>query len=54
MLKGCPSIVDALEERKIIYSSNELNELINLYRELKKRGLRRTETSIKLPNNKMD
>lgn len=49
--KGNPLIVDALEEGKILYADkNYLDKLLQLYNELKRRGLSRSETSIILPD----
>ncbi len=49
--KGNPLIVDALEEGKILYTDkNYLDKLLQLYQELKRRGLSRSETSIILPS----
>ena len=47
---GCPTIVDALEEGTILYSSPELELLHTTYLELKRRGLRRTKTTIIIPS----
>lgn len=47
--KGNPTIVDALEEGKILYSTEELTELIRTYEELKRKGLRKTKTSVIVP-----
>ncbi len=47
--KGNPIIVDALEEGKILYSTKELEEIIEEYRRLKERGLKRTDTTIVVP-----
>jgi len=47
--RGNPILVDALEEGKVLYTTPEFEELVETYRELKRRGLRRTETSIVLP-----
>ena len=49
LAKGNPILVDALEEGKVLYTTPEFEELVETYRELKRRGLRRTETSIVLP-----
>lgn len=50
MLKrGNPIIVDALEEGIVLYTTEDLNKLVETYRELRRRGLRRSETSIILP-----
>jgi predicted nucleotidyltransferase len=52
MLKrGNPTIVDALEEGKVLYASNDLNKLLNLFKELKRRGMKRSKTSIILPED---
>jgi len=52
MLKKCnPMIVDALEEGKVLYASEEYGRLLDAYEELKKRGLRRTETTIVIPSD---
>lgn len=47
--KGNPTIVNALEEGKILYSTEELTELIRTYEELKRKGLRKTKTSVIVP-----
>ena len=47
--KGNPIIVDALEEGEILYSTKEFKELIRLFNDLMKKGLRRTETTIIVP-----
>jgi len=47
--RGNPLIVDALEEGKVLYRTSDLKKLVELYKELKRRGLSRTETSIILP-----
>ncbi|ABN69870.1 DNA polymerase, beta domain protein region [Staphylothermus marinus F1] len=50
MLKrGNPIIVDALEEGKILYATNDLEEIIKEYDKLKKKGLKRTNTTILIP-----
>ena len=50
MLKrGNPIIVDALEEGRVLYSTSEFEKLVEEYRELKKKGLRRTNTTIIVP-----
>lgn len=48
--KEHPTIVDALEEGVVLHDSGELEKLVAKYEELKKRGLRRSETSIILPS----
>ena len=48
--KGNPTIVDALEEGILLFKGNGYKLLWETYNQLKKRGLRRTRTSIKLPN----
>jgi len=47
--KGNPIIVDALEEGRILYSTAEFEILTKEYEKLKKRGLRRTNTTIVIP-----
>jgi len=47
--RGNPLIVDALEEGKVLYRTSDLEKLVELYKELRRRGLSRTETSIILP-----
>jgi len=47
--KGHPFIIDALEEGIVFYDSGVLRKLIEKYEELKRKGLRRSETSIILP-----
>ena len=49
--KGNPTIVDALEEGKILYSNDSFNIIMDLYNNLKKKGLKRTSTSIIVPRN---
>ncbi len=48
--KGSPTIVDALEEGIILYASNRFSVLKDIYKELKKRGLKRTSVSIVVPD----
>ena len=48
--KGNPTIVDALEEGVLLFKGNGYKLLWETYNQLKKRGLRRTRTSIKLPS----
>jgi predicted nucleotidyltransferase len=47
--KGNPLLVDALEEGVVLFSTSELEELRGLLDEMKKRGMKRTSTSIVLP-----
>jgi len=47
--RGNLIIIDALEWGKILYGDDVLKELRKAYEELKRRGLRRTETTIILP-----
>jgi len=47
--RGNPIIVDALEEGRVLHSSGGLERLLELYEDLKRRGLRRTETTIVVP-----
>jgi len=49
--RGNPLIVDALEEGIVLYREPEFEKIEKLYRELKRRGLRRTETSIVVPDS---
>ena len=49
--RGSPTIVDALEEGVILYSTKDLELLMEVYRELKRRGMRRTETTIIVPSS---
>ena len=49
LLRGNPTIVDAIEEGVILYQSPRLKTLLDTYTELKKRGLSRSKTSIILP-----
>ncbi len=48
--RGNPLIIDALEEGRVLHAEREyLEPLERLYRELKRRGLRRTRVSLILP-----
>ena len=47
--KGNPIIVDALSEGVVLYASERFSRLVEVYRELVKRGLRKTETSVIVP-----
>ncbi|WP_440060020.1 nucleotidyltransferase domain-containing protein [Thermogladius sp. 4427co] len=47
--KGNPIIVDALSEGRILYSTQELNKLLDKFSEMVRQGLRKTDTSIVLP-----
>ncbi len=49
--KGNPIIVDALEEGKILYSTKDFEKLMKAYEELKRKGLKKTETTIVLPHD---
>ena len=50
MLKrGNPTIVNALEEGKILYKNKDFEKISEILKELKKKGLRRSKTSIILP-----
>lgn len=46
--KGSPTTVDALEEGKALYSTEDPEKLRRVYRELKK-GMRRAETTVVVP-----
>ena len=47
--KGVPSIIDALEEGITLYSTRDYDKIIEAYKNLKKKGLRRTQTTIVVP-----
>lgn len=47
--RGSPTIVDALEEGVVLHDSGVLGVLRTRYEELTRRGLRRSRTSIILP-----
>ncbi|MEM1742063.1 MAG: nucleotidyltransferase domain-containing protein [Desulfurococcaceae archaeon] len=47
--KGNPIIVDAISEGIILYSREEFKELLKLYEELLRKGLKKSETSIIIP-----
>jgi predicted nucleotidyltransferase len=47
--KGNPTIVDALEEGVRLYEGEGFKRLVELFNELKRRGLKRTETTIIVP-----
>ncbi len=49
LFRGNPIIVDALEEGIVLYEGPRFKALLDAYMELKKKGLTRTRTSIKLP-----
>ena len=50
MLKnGNPTIYDALDEGIILYETEEFMVLKNLFEKLKKKGMRRTNTTIIIP-----
>ncbi len=49
--RGAPSIIDALEEGIVLYEGGEFKEVRELFREMKRRGLRRSDVSIILPND---
>ncbi len=52
MLKrGNPTLVDSLEEGRVLYAEERyISELMRIFEKLKERGLRRSETSIILPD----
>lgn len=51
MLKKCnPLIVEAVSEGVVLYRTKEFEELVEVYRRLVDRGLRRTNTSIIIPS----
>ncbi|MEM1573354.1 MAG: nucleotidyltransferase domain-containing protein [Candidatus Methanomethylicaceae archaeon] len=47
--KGNPIIVDAISEGLILYEGEGLKELLKVYEELLKKGLKKSEVSIILP-----
>jgi len=49
LLKGNPLVVDALEEGRPLYVTERFREVEELFWELKRKGLRRSSTSIILP-----
>ena len=50
MLKrGNPTIYDALDEGIVLYETDKLQQLKKLFIELKRRGMKRTEISIIIP-----
>ncbi|MGC9149435.1 MAG: nucleotidyltransferase domain-containing protein [Sulfolobales archaeon] len=48
--KGNPMIIDALSEGVVLYRSQELEKLVNRLNEMIRRGLRKTYTSIIIPD----
>ncbi|MCY0867685.1 MAG: nucleotidyltransferase domain-containing protein [Desulfurococcus sp.] len=48
--KGNPIIVNAIEEGIVLYSTSEYEILLEKYRELREKGLRRTHTTVILPD----
>ncbi len=49
--RGVVSIVDALEEGVTLYESSTFKEVRDLFKKMKERGLRRSETSLILPDD---
>jgi len=49
LLKGNPTLVDAMEEGIVLYEGPGFKIMLETYMDLKKKGLTRTETSIVLP-----
>lgn len=47
--KGNVTIVDAIEEGIVLFSDESFEELIKVYEDLKRRGMRRSKVSIVLP-----
>lgn len=47
--KGNPLIVEAVAEGIVLYKREEFEELVELYRELVSRGLKKTQTSYVVP-----
>jgi len=48
--RGNPIIFDALDEGIVLYETSGLRRLYNIFKELKARGMRRTNTSIIIPD----
>ena len=48
--KGNPMIIDALSEGVVLYRTRELEKLVNRLNEMIRRGLRKTYTSIIIPD----
>lgn len=53
LMKGNPLIVDAIEEGKVLYRNNDYEELLKTFLKLKEKGMRRSNTSIILPETTM-
>jgi len=47
--RGCPTLVDALEEGEVLFEGPGLALLRKIHESLKRRGMRRTKTSIWVP-----
>ncbi len=47
--RGCPTLVDALEEGVTLFEGPGLSVLRDTYESMRRRGMRRTNTSIVLP-----
>ncbi|MEM2173335.1 MAG: nucleotidyltransferase domain-containing protein [Thermoproteota archaeon] len=50
--KGNPLIIDAIEYGKVLYRDKDYEELLKTFLKLKKNGMRRSNTSIILPETK--
>ncbi len=49
--RGVPSIVDALEEGLVLYEDKKFEEVRELFKEMKEKGLRRSDVTIILPRS---
>lgn len=47
--EGNPLIVDAIEEGRVLYRSRDYDRLLETFRRLREKGMRRSSTSIILP-----
>lgn len=47
--EGNPLIVDAIEEGRVLYRSEDYDRLLEAFRRLREKGMRRSNTSIILP-----
>jgi hypothetical protein len=54
LLRGNPLIVDALSEGIILYKTSELVVLEEKYRELVRRGFKKSSVSVILPEDSAD
>lgn len=47
--KGNPIVIDAFSEGIILYSREEFKELLKIYEELLRKGLKKSKTSVIIP-----